>query len=160
MNYQMQLRVPIYSLGAVAKVEKCCRPLSTLRIALVHRGILSGTEAINANRNIDGQMYLPRAEGFHQDRLKLTSNHKRQQPLGVQIRCVWIICPLSYIYALGKSDIAVKKCRYIERDDEIDAASWLRAKSFYAYPEDRKFAGEVSWCLLLCLKELQWRWKP
>jgi hypothetical protein len=30
-----------------------------------------------------------------------------------------------------------------ERDDELEAASWLRARSFYAYPEERKFAGEV-----------------
>jgi hypothetical protein len=29
------------------------------------------------------------------------------------------------------------------RDDELEAASWLRARSFYAYPEERKFAGEV-----------------
>lgn len=31
-----------------------------------------------------------------------------------------------------------------ERDDELEAASWLRARSFYAYPEERKFAGEVN----------------
>ncbi|KAH7616053.1 hypothetical protein Ndes2526B_g09366 [Nannochloris sp. 'desiccata'] len=30
-----------------------------------------------------------------------------------------------------------------ERDDELEAASWLRARSFYAYPEERKFAGEI-----------------
>ena len=33
--------------------------------------------------------------------------------------------------------------RMAERDDELEAASWLRARSFYAYPEERKFAGEV-----------------
>jgi hypothetical protein len=30
-----------------------------------------------------------------------------------------------------------------ERDDELQAASWLRARSFYAYPPERAFAGEV-----------------
>ena len=31
-----------------------------------------------------------------------------------------------------------------ERDDEFEAAAWLRARSFYAYNPERKFAGEAS----------------
>lgn len=34
--------------------------------------------------------------------------------------------------------------RNAHRDDELEAAAWLRAKSFYAYPPERKFAGEVN----------------
>eukprot|EP00887_Chlorella_sp_A99_P000250 scaffold13.g250.t1 len=30
-----------------------------------------------------------------------------------------------------------------EADDELEAAAWLRAMSFYAYPPERKFAGEI-----------------
>jgi len=41
----------------------------------------------------------------------------------------------------------METCSVVERDDEIDAVSWLRAKSFYAYPEERKFAGEVRGCI-------------
>ena len=34
--------------------------------------------------------------------------------------------------------------REAEDDDELQAAAWLRAFSFYRYPEERKFAAEVS----------------
>lgn len=30
-----------------------------------------------------------------------------------------------------------------ESDDQLEAASWLRAVSFYAYPPERKFAGDI-----------------
>jgi GNAT superfamily N-acetyltransferase len=33
--------------------------------------------------------------------------------------------------------------RLAQRDDELEAAAWLRARSFYAYPPERKFAGEI-----------------
>ncbi|GAB4819971.1 hypothetical protein N2152v2_007017 [Parachlorella kessleri] len=33
--------------------------------------------------------------------------------------------------------------RVAEDDDELQAAAWLRAQSFYAYPPERKFAGEL-----------------
>ena len=33
--------------------------------------------------------------------------------------------------------------RPAELDDELEAAAWLRAMSFYVYPPERKFAGEV-----------------
>jgi ribosomal protein S18 acetylase RimI-like enzyme len=33
--------------------------------------------------------------------------------------------------------------RIADRDDELEAAAWLRARSFYAYPPERKFAGEI-----------------
>lgn len=33
--------------------------------------------------------------------------------------------------------------RIADRDDELEAAAWLRARSFYAYPTERKFAGEI-----------------
>lgn len=33
--------------------------------------------------------------------------------------------------------------RYLSSDDEIACVSWLRAKAFYAYPPERKFAGEI-----------------
>lgn len=36
--------------------------------------------------------------------------------------------------------------READLDDELQAAAWLRALSFYRYPEERKFAAEVgSW---------------
>ncbi len=34
-------------------------------------------------------------------------------------------------------------CRLAESDGELQAAAWLRAQSFYVYPPERKFAGEV-----------------
>ncbi len=33
--------------------------------------------------------------------------------------------------------------REAEADGELQAAAWLRALSFYRYPEERKFAAQV-----------------
>eukprot|EP00889_Picochlorum_renovo_P003088 jgi/Picre1/30118/NNA_005487.t1 len=33
--------------------------------------------------------------------------------------------------------------RIVETDDDIECVSWLRATSFHAYPEERKFAGKI-----------------
>lgn len=33
--------------------------------------------------------------------------------------------------------------RTLSSDEEIECVSWLRAKAFYAYPPERKFAGEI-----------------
>jgi hypothetical protein len=33
--------------------------------------------------------------------------------------------------------------REAEGDEELQAASWLRALSFYRYPEERKFAAQA-----------------
>ena len=38
------------------------------------------------------------------------------------------------------SAVAVREA---EADEELQAASWLRALSFYRYPEERKFAAQV-----------------
>lgn len=35
------------------------------------------------------------------------------------------------------------RCSIVETDDDIECVSWLRAASFYAYPEERKFAGRI-----------------
>lgn len=56
---------------------------------------------------------------FHQDRMAATESiASRRLPLEVEIRLA-------------------------ERDDELETAAWLRARSFYAYPEERKFAGDI-----------------
>lgn len=39
--------------------------------------------------------------------------------------------------------VAVLACRLAESDEELQAAAWLRAQSFYVYPPERAFAGEV-----------------
>lgn len=37
-----------------------------------------------------------------------------------------------------------RHCRRVaEQDDLLRAAAWLRARCFYVYPPERKFAGEV-----------------
>ncbi len=35
-------------------------------------------------------------------------------------------------------------CREAQTDAELQAIGWLRARSFYAYPPERAFAGQVS----------------
>lgn len=57
---------------------------------------------------------------FHQDRLQATdkSNTLEHTPMDLKIKIA-------------------------EEDEELQAASWLRALSFYAYPPERKFAGEL-----------------
>ena len=39
--------------------------------------------------------------------------------------------------------LAALAVREAEADGELAAAAWLRALSFYRYPEERKFAAEV-----------------
>lgn len=67
---------------------------------------------------------LSTARSFHQDRLKkdlsITDDIQRPPPL---------------------TDALV--IRPLVTDDEIECVSWLRAKAFYAYPPERKFAGEI-----------------
>ena len=36
--------------------------------------------------------------------------------------------------------------REAQTDAELQAIGWLRARSFYAYPPERAFAGQVSAC--------------
>lgn len=57
---------------------------------------------------------------FHQDRLQATekTNTLEHTPMELIIKIA-------------------------EEDEELQAASWLRALSFYAYPPERKFAGEL-----------------
>lgn len=43
------------------------------------------------------------------------------------------------------------QCREAETDAELKAIGWLRAQSFYAYPPERAFAGEVSSRVFLTL---------
>ena len=46
--------------------------------------------------------------------------------------------------AMGKvQPIADMAIHAAEADVELEASAWLRAMSFYAYPPERKFAGEV-----------------
>jgi len=35
-------------------------------------------------------------------------------------------------------------CREAQSDAELQSIGWLRARSFYAYPPERAFAGQVS----------------
>ena len=65
------------------------------------------------------------ATDFHQSRLSADKIEKKES-----------LPPLSTAITV----------RLADRDDELEAASWLRARSFYAYPPERKFAGEV--CLV------------
>ena len=58
------------------------------------------------------------AQQFHQDRMAASDVSISKSPLNIEIRLA-------------------------ERDDELEVAAWLRARSFYAYPEERKFAGEI-----------------
>jgi len=44
----------------------------------------------------------------------------------------------------GRLPLESLRVREAVRDDELERAAWLRARSFYAYPPERKFAGEVS----------------
>jgi len=60
------------------------------------------------------------ASSFHQDRLKKTSSGGSSSRQSI--------------------DFTIKK---LETDEEIECVSWLRATAFYAYPEERKFAGEI-----------------
>lgn len=40
--------------------------------------------------------------------------------------------------------LAAMAVREAEADSELEAAAWLRALSFYRYPEERKFAAQVT----------------
>ena len=41
------------------------------------------------------------------------------------------------------SDVEIVDVSRHLTDEEIECVAWLRAKSFYAYPPERKFAGEI-----------------
>ena len=81
--------------------------------------------------------------GFHQQRLaaEALDQQDRQLPLAVSVRFV-----VPTVFARNKIDrrsLASTVCREAETDAEFKAISWLRAKSFYAYPPERAFAGQV-----------------
>lgn len=87
--------------------------------------------------------------GFHQQRLAAdVSTSVRTadfKPLAVEIRSDLSFFPGQ---ALKTHIIVVSICcrcrREARTDHELQAIGWLRARSFYAYPPERAFAGQVS----------------
>lgn len=101
-------------------------PLSRASSSLYSRTTISTRKLLLSNRS-KYALHIVSATDFHQKRL---SADETGQKTNAGSR--------PHLKVTGALII-----RIAERDDELEAVSWLRARSFYAYPEERKFAGEV-----------------
>ena len=95
---------------------------------LPHSATTTATTTIAKTKS--RQLVIVAATDFHQKRLAANPS-----PLS---------SPSSSLLSLSPPSLVI---RLAERDDELEASAWLRARSFYAYPPERKFAGEVRFFL-------------
>ncbi|GMH34092.1 hypothetical protein BSKO_01926 [Bryopsis sp. KO-2023] len=104
------------SLLETKPVESCCRA-NFARAPTCHVG-----RAFPSEYAPRGALQVTEAvPGFHMNRLSAsqdTATKGRIRPEDVVVRSA-------------------------QSDEELEAAAWLRAKAFYAYPEERKFAGQL-----------------
>lgn len=98
------------------------------RQCILSKGLLEDTMCQERNLGWIPHARIPTvpkhiARSFHQERLKKDTSAVPVEQLP----------PLTHALMI----------RTLSSDDEIECVSWLRAKAFYAYPPERKFAGEI-----------------
>ena len=86
--------------------------------------------------------------GFHQQRLaadvRTGTKGADFKPLDVEIRSDSSACdPPTVCLLLHLLLYHLVMLRETRTDHELQAVGWLRARSFYAYPPERAFAGQV-----------------
>ena len=103
---------------------RCASGISYARPLLLPAPFKARPSGDNARRPLPRRsLPIVAATDFHQSRLAASTEERRED-----------------LPTLASS----LQVRLADRDDELEASSWLRARSFYAYPVERKFAGEVS----------------